>query len=382
MAEKRTREVEERVPTSSASGFGDPLADLVTSDPADVTARVEQLRRKDAAAKSDVSVWKLVNGNLLSRSVSPADVTAWSQAGWSTSRPGGGGGSDAIRRFLKGAIVDERGRRIDARGQVIELSPQDPGQFGPMVTSATVMWHNTTEEPVQIDINGDIWTVEPGERFTYGDFWEGAGFPEPRSDGSVPIPWAQLRQAILGPVEPSSEEDFFSRFADLFKSSGGRGGAAAPVYRKPDERLVREAVKGMLVALVGKSDPVLEDQEVARYLSEDKRAFDLRETEDIDPMQSVKESVRQLPQYKAIHTLRPDSTDEFTWVSNRQGALVRAGMSERDAQSFGVAQALVGASAQESASAAGNAVFQQSRRAVPGFQNDLRSAIEGVVGLL
>lgn len=143
---------------------------------------------------------------------------------------------------------------------------------------------------------------------------------------------------------------------------GGRGGggAAGPTYVKPDERLVREAVRGDLVALVGKADPAKIDELVSTYMSEAKRAFDVRETEQVDPMETVKAKIRETAEYKAIHQLRPDSADEFDWVSSRIGALKRAGVTDAMAEELGISQATVGASVQDAVTAGNIATFSQS----------------------
>jgi hypothetical protein len=143
--------------------------------------------------------------------------------------------------------------------------------------------------------------------------------------------------------------------------SGRRGsGAQGPVYVKPDERLVREAVKGTLAALAGKIDPQFLDDLTATYMSESKRGFDLRESEQIDPMETVKAKIRDTSEYKAIHTLRPESVDEMDWISSRTGALKRAGVTDAMAEDLGIAQATVGASEQDAAFAGNVATFSQS----------------------
>jgi hypothetical protein len=145
---------------------------------------------------------------------------------------------------------------------------------------------------------------------------------------------------------------------------GGRGrsggGAVGPVYVKPDERLVKEAVRSTLAALSGKIDPQFLDDLTAVYMSESKRGFDLRESEQIDPMETVKAKIRGTSEYKSIHQLRPDSVDEMDWVTSRQGALKRAGVTDKVAQDLGIAQATAGASDKDAAFAGNIATFSQS----------------------
>ncbi len=162
---------------------------------------------------------------------------------------------------------------------------------------------------------------------------------------------------------------------------GGRGGGASgPTYVKPDERLVRDAVEARLVALTGVNDKAQIDNLVDTYMSEHKRAFDKRETEQIDPMRTVTGKIEGMAEYKAVHQLRPDSEDPMQWIATRQGALLRAGVSVQRSNDQAIQQATIAATADDAARAGEFNTFNATGRLLPGFfqnvQNSARSALQ------
>lgn len=163
--------------------------------------------------------------------------------------------------------------------------------------------------------------------------------------------------------------------------SRGSGGATGPVYVKPDERMVRESVKGMLAALAGTVDDGKLNELTKLYMDEHRRSFTVRETEQLDPMESVKAAIRNTSEYKAIHTLRPESTDEYTWITQRQGALKRAGVTDIMSEKLGIAQATAGSSDEEAATAGNVATFSQSTQQLGELRNKIRSATYGALQL-
>lgn len=162
--------------------------------------------------------------------------------------------------------------------------------------------------------------------------------------------------------------------------SGG-GGATGPVYVKPDQRLVEEGVKASLVALAGKADPGQLSELVSLYMSEHRRSWDLQDSEQVDPMESVKAKIRDTSEYKAIHQLRPDSSDEYDWVSSRIGALKRAGVTDSLAEELGISQATVGASDADAATAGNVATFSQSGQQLDELKNRMRNSMYGVLSV-
>ena len=131
-------------------------------------------------------------------------------------------------------------------------------------------------------------------------------------------------------------------------SGGGvrRSGATGPTYVKPDERLVREAVRATLVNLTGRVDQARIDMLVDAWFQADKRNFS-EKTQDIDPMESVKDKIRLYDDYQRIHKLRPEEIQEDEWVSSRQAALIRAGLTEEQAIELGIQGATTGMTTQQ-----------------------------------
>ena len=179
--------------------------------------------------------------------------------------------------------------------------------------------------------------------------------------------------------------DFIPEYTVDGPGGSGRGstgsGATGPTYVKPDERLVRESVKSSMAALAGKVDPTMLEELVGTYMNEHKRSFDVRETEQVDPMESVKEKIRATSEYKAIHTLRPESTDEYAWVSSRQGALKRAGVTDLMSETLGIAQATAGSNDEETEMAGNVATFNASGEQLAELRNRIRTATYGAIQL-
>lgn len=178
--------------------------------------------------------------------------------------------------------------------------------------------------------------------------------------------------------------DNYDQIAGTGGGGGGRGGggAAAPVYQAPDRRLVEDSVKAQLAALAGTVDPGRLRDLTNLYMSEDKRAFAERETQQLDPMASVQAKIREGADYKAIHKLRPESVDEFEWISSRQGALQRAGVTPATAERLGVVGAQVGASQQDVVQAGSVAAFSQSGKELDELKERMSGAMSGVLGVI
>ena len=161
-----------------------------------------------------------------------------------------------------------------------------------------------------------------------------------------------------------------------------RGGAAAAVYVAPDRGLVEQAIQATLVALVGTSSQARVGLLADLFVGEHRRSFDSRKAVQIDPMDSVMERIRGFAEYKSIHALRPESMNEMTWVSDRRGALLRAGVTPQAAEELAIEQATVGATEAEAARAGEVATFAGTRQVLPGFFRSMQSAATAAARLL
>lgn len=164
--------------------------------------------------------------------------------------------------------------------------------------------------------------------------------------------------------------------------SGSSGGAVGPIYVKPDKRVVTEAIRATMAALAGRIDQTFLDELVGVYMGEHRRSFDQREVEQVDPMETVKEKIRATSEYKAIHQLRPDSTDEYDWITSRQGALKRAGVSDITSETLGIAMATAGANDEETVTAGNVATFSQSGQQLDELKNRIRTTAYGALQLV
>ncbi len=176
-------------------------------------------------------------------------------------------------------------------------------------------------------------------------------------------------------------DDLFQPFPDDDGGGGGFGGGgggfAGPVYRAPDRRQAGDLVKGMLVSLIGSGFTIYEEEFTDLFMKEDRRNFD-SEREAIDPTTSVFEAIRQTEEYKTIHKLRPESTDERTWISDRIRAAEFGGLTESLQEDFAITQATVGGDIEDVQVAASVAQLQTSGRATGTIERRMRSAAEGL----
>lgn len=164
---------------------------------------------------------------------------------------------------------------------------------------------------------------------------------------------------------------------------GGRGGVGSRgQYIPPDRRVVEEAVKGKLIALTGRFDQARVDLLTDKFMSESKRAYDNRESQQIDPMASVVEQIRTFQDYKQIHQLRPEEADEETWISSRQGALTSLGISEARAVGMGVDAAQAGFNQEQTAQSGQIQEFQRTGQAKFGLEDSIRAAARNALRLL
>ncbi len=129
-------------------------------------------------------------------------------------------------------------------------------------------------------------------------------------------------------------------FTDPADRSGGGGAGGGPKYVAPDRRVVEEFVGDKQIVLTGKRQPEL-NATVNAYMVDHRRQW---EGQSVDPKQTVLEMIRGTTEYKRIHTLRGEATDENTWVNRRQDRLTQLGLTAKAAEARGIELAATGAS--------------------------------------
>ena len=143
---------------------------------------------------------------------------------------------------------------------------------------------------------------------------------------------------------------------------GGGGGRAAPQYVRADQLLVEEVVKGYVVATTGKIHQDLIDAGIETFNEAHRRGFDVRETQEVDPMMAVKEMVRGDKRYSGPHQLRPESVDELEWIGQRQRALSAFGVAAGKEEQLGIDLATIGAGGTGVRGVAESQIFADSGR--------------------
>lgn len=144
---------------------------------------------------------------------------------------------------------------------------------------------------------------------------------------------------IQGPPFRPPVDD--SMFTDPSGGSGSRGGGGGggPKYIAPDRRVIEELVGDKQIVLTGKRRPEL-NKIVDAFMRDHKRQF---EGVSVDPKQTIMEDIRATAEYKRIHTLRGEATDENTWVNQRQDRLEQLGLGSKAAEARGIGLATTGA---------------------------------------
>ncbi len=169
-------------------------------------------------------------------------------------------------------------------------------------------------------------------------------------------------------------------FFDPAPTGGGRGSSRAP-YVRPDERLVKGAIEGAWAQLTGEVNAAGVATATKAFFNDDKANYD-NQGQQIDPMETVLEQIRATSQYKAIHTLRKEGTDERTWISSKVGKLLSAGVSDKLAQELGVAQAQAGSAAPTVQSAGEIATLESTGRLLDSHKTKIRKSMGASLGLL
>jgi hypothetical protein len=160
---------------------------------------------------------------------------------------------------------------------------------------------------------------------------------QPGDEGYLPPPIRAIHPALIQNYDPNRADNRFTDPGSGRPPSGG-GGSGRARYVAPDRRLVEEFVGDKMIVLTGKRQPELQ-KIVDAYMSADRKAY---EGKSIDPKAEVMEKIRDLSEYKRIHKLRGEATDENTWVNQRQQRLQQLGVTSAAAGARGIDLAAVG----------------------------------------
>ncbi len=242
------------------------------------------------------------------------------------------------------------------------------------------------DEVVFVDGDGRQWTY--GEFLAEGQrsgFWPilrvapNEANPTGRVAFQNDLSASALRR-MLGSATGATPGGFDIRLGST--GPGGGAGRLAPAYVKPDARLVQEAVKNYVVATTGRVYQDLIDKGVGTYMSEHRRGFDLRDSEQVDPLQSVKELVRADQRYITAQSLRPENVDETVWIPQKQQELLQRGVAAPRVEELGIQLATVGASGAALQSAAESQVFADSSRLLETQRNAIKTSAQATLGLI
>jgi hypothetical protein len=136
---------------------------------------------------------------------------------------------------------------------------------------------------------------------------------------------------------------------------------------------VGEVVKGYVVATTGKIHQDLIDQGIATFNEKHRLGWDLRESQEVDPMAAVKDMVRADKRYTGPHTLRPESVDELEWIGQRQRALSAFGVAAGKEEQLGIDLATMGAGGSGVRGVAESQMFADSGRLAKSQRDQLVS---------
>ena len=228
--------------------------------------------------------------------------------------------------------------------------------------------------------NAIIFTTLDGMDVTWGDIMREAG----NNQGTLVHP-------VTGQIFRFHNEMSLETLRELYRThdaqyvgnqpllpqigGGGRGGGGrgGPQYVRADQLLVEEVVKGYVVATTGKIHQDLIDQGIATFNEKHRLGWDVRETQEVDPMMAVKEMVRADKRYSGPHTLRPESVDELEWIGQRQRALSAYGVAAGAEEQLGIDLATIGAGGTGVRGVAESQIFADSGRLAKSQRDSLVS---------
>lgn len=198
--------------------------------------------------------------------------------------------------------------------------------------------------------------------------------PKPPTQGGYSDQWL-YHQAEKAPTL-TIDEIIAQAIAQAMSGFGGGG----PVYQAPDRNQVRDSVKAMLVALVGRSGDARVEMLTDAYMNAHRAQFNGSPT---DPGQAVKDKIRTFDDYRTIHNLRPEFVDEMDWLSYQNQGLVQGGMRNASVERRAITQAMVGTAPARAEQAGYLYEFEQTGRAnMPGFFDKLKSTLDSLSQLV
>ena len=285
---------------------------------------------------------------------------------------------DSYLEKWRKAAVAERDRLADIRGVGVATVYRGPN--GEEISGGFEQGAEMFLEPgTDFSPNAIIFTTLDGLDVTWGDIMREAG----ANQGTLVHP-------VTGQIFRFHNEMSLETLRELYRThdqeyvgnqpllpdlggGGGGGGRGAPTYVAPDQLLVEEVVKGYVVATTGKIHRDLIDAGIATYNENHRKGFDLRETQEVDPMMAVRELVRGDKRYSGPHTLRPESVDELEWIGQRQRALSAFGVAAGKEEDLGISLATMGAGGSGVRGVAESQIFADSGRLAKSQRDSLVS---------
>ena len=275
--------------------------------------------------------------------------------------------ADEYLQRIRDAAVTERDRLADYRvgTATVYRGPNGEEISGGFQGLGGTMFMDPSPD---FSPNAIIFTTLDGMDVTWGDIMREAG----NNQGTLVHP-------VTGQIFRFHNEMSLETLRELYRThdaeyvgnqpilpqipGGGYGsGRAAPQYVRADQLLVEEVVKGYVVATTGKIHQDLIDQGIAVFNEKHRLGWDVRETQEVDPMMAVKEMVRADKRYTGPHTLRPESVDELEWIGQRQRALSAFGVAAGAEEQLGIDLATIGAGGTGVRGVAESQIFADSGR--------------------
>jgi hypothetical protein len=164
------------------------------------------------------------------------------------------------------------------------------------------------------------------------------------NDALQAIWWDQgalLKQGMRAETYWQKAKDYEDEMWRQIRGGGGGG----PTYNAPERRTVEDAVSARLKLLVGAANESRVNWLTDMYMQDHRASWDsqVAGTGVIDPLQTVKEEIRKLPDYMEIHQNRPEDMDEDGWLAQHIADLRVQGLQFDAARERGIKMATVGA---------------------------------------
>ncbi len=286
--------------------------------------------------------------------------------------------ADEYLQKVRSIALAERDRLANARGVGTAVTYRGPN--GEEITGGFEQGAEMFLEPgTDFSPNAVIFTTLDGYAVTWGDIMKEAS----ANRGTLVHPVTgqvfrfhnEMSLETLRELYRTHDQDYVANQPVLpgIPGGGGGGGRATPQYVAADQLLVEEVVKGYVVATTGKIHQDLIDRGIATFNEKHRLGWDLRETQEVDPMMAVKEMVRGDRRYSGPHTLRPESVDELEWIGQRQRALSAFGVAAGKEEELGIQLATMGAGGTGVRGVAESQMFADSGRMAKSQRDQLVS---------